>query len=170
MQEWEQQVDEGIGMTWGFLWRKKWLIAALFLLFFVALPATCLVTSWFGEAAQVAREEFGPRELLKKYEWFKDCAAQLDAKQADIKVFFARIKALEECYEDERRKDWAREDRQQHAVWQSEVAGVKASYNGLAAEYNAQMAKFNWRFCNAGTLPEGADVPLPREYRAYRTE
>ena len=56
------------------------------------------------------------------------------------------------------------------SLWRSEVAGVKASYNGLAAEYNAQMAKFNWQFCNVGDLPKGADVALPREFKPYVTD
>jgi hypothetical protein len=45
--------------------------------------------------------------------------------------------------------------------------GIKASYRTLAAEYNAAMAKFNYRFANAGDLPEGATEPLPREFATY---
>ena len=55
-------------------------------------------------------------------------------------------------------------------IWHSEVAGIKASYNSLAAEYNSQMAKFNWQFCNAGTLPQGATEVLPREHKPYIAE
>lgn len=131
------------------------------------LMAGIYVFGWFGEAAQVAREEFGPRAALQKYEWFKDASAQLDKKQADIKVYQSRVTAMDEMYKDTSRKEWPREDRSQYNIWLSEVAGVKASYNGLAAEYNAQMKKFNWRFANAGDLPEGATEPLPREYKPY---
>ncbi|KKM74387.1 hypothetical protein LCGC14_1400840 [marine sediment metagenome] len=123
--------------------------------------------NWFGEAATVAREEFGPRAMLKKYEWFKDAAAALDKKRADVGVYDARVLSLKEGYADTPRKDWAREDREQVNVWSSEKAGIVASYNGLAAEYNAAMAKFNWRFAEAGDLPKGADVPLPREFKPY---
>ena len=125
---------------------------------------------WFGEAAQVAQEEFGPRAMLEKYEWFKDAAAQLEKKQADITVYDGRMTAMNETYKDLARQKWPREDREQHNVWSSEVAGVKASYNTLAAEYNAQMAKFNWRFANIGELPKGADKPLPREFKPYTTQ
>src|SRR3990167_7025376 len=125
---------------------------------------------WFGEAAKVAQEEFGPRTMLEKYEWFKDAAAQLEKKQADITVYDGRMKAMNEIYADLARQKWPREDREQHNVWSSEVAGVKASYNSLAAEYNAQMAKFNWRFANVGELPNGADKPLPREFKSYATQ
>ncbi len=125
---------------------------------------------WFGEAAQVAKEEFGPRAALAKYEWLKDAAAQLEKKLADVKVYEGRIKEMDESYKDIARKDWPRDDREQRNVWSSETAGVKASYNTLAAEYNAQMAKFNWKFANVGDLPKGADDPLPREFKPYVTE
>ncbi len=125
---------------------------------------------WFREVAQVAQEEFGARELLVKYEWFKDTSAQLDKKVADIQVYAARLGSIAESYGNVPRKEWAKEDREQYNIWMSEVAGVKASYNSLAAEYNAQMAKFNWRFANAGELPKGADVPLPREFKPYTNE
>lgn len=125
---------------------------------------------WFGEAAKVAQEQFGSQAMLTKYELFKDEAAQLDKKQADITVYEGRIKAMNETYKDLPRQKWPREDREQYNVWASEVAGVKASFNSLAADYNAQMAKFNYRFANVGDLPQGADKPLPREYKAYVTE
>lgn len=120
-----------------------------------------------NEAADVAHEEFGPRALLTKYEWFKDAAAQLDKKKADIKVYNSRLKLLVEAYDGAKRSEWTKEDREQHNLWSTEVAGVRASYNMLAAEYNSQMSKFNWQFTNAGQLPQGATEPLPREFKPY---
>lgn len=125
---------------------------------------------WIGETAKVAQEEFGPKAMLEKYEWFKDAAAQLEKKQADITVYAGRMTAMNETYKDLARQKWPREDREQFNVWASEVAGVRAGYNLLAAEYNAQMAKFNWRFANVGELPKGAESPLPREFKAYEIQ
>lgn len=130
----------------------------------------CTALGLFGEAAAVAREEFGPREALRKYEWFKDAAASLDKKLADLTVYESRMSSLASAYDGQPRSAWAREDREQHSIWSSECAGVAASYNGLAAEYNAQMAKFNWRFAEAGRLPQGAATPLPREFKPYVTK
>lgn len=65
------------------------------------------------------------------------------------------------------RTDWPRADLEQYNLWSSEFAGVIASYNGLAAEYNAQMSKANWAFTNVGDLPDGASEPLPREFATY---
>ena len=124
---------------------------------------------WFGEAAQVTQQQFGATAVLKKYEWFKDAAAQLDKKRADVVVYESRLKGMDSSYLNVPRQKWARDDREQYNVWSSEVAGVKASYNSLAAEYNSAMAKMNWRFANAGDVPKGAD-PLPREFVPYITE
>lgn len=79
--------------------------------------------SWFGEAASVAKAEFGPRELLRKYEWFKDAAAELDKKKADILVYDERIKSLSSDYAGVARRDWPRTDREQMSIWQAEASG-----------------------------------------------
>lgn len=115
----------------------------------------------------VLQEQTEGHELLRKYEWFKDAAAQLDKKKADIQVYDRRFKNLKDAYSGQTRNQWSREDREQSNIWEGEVAGIKASYNALAADYNAAMAKINYRFCNLGQLPAGADRPLPREYKPY---
>lgn len=132
--------------------------------------ATCgYVGGWFTEGAAVLQEEVGPRAVLRKYEWFKNALAQLDAKKANIGVYASKAKSMEDDYEGTPRKDWDRVDKQTLSQWHAEVAGVKASYNSLAAEYNAAMAKVNWKFTNAGDVPGGGE-PLPREVRAYVSE
>ena len=143
---------------------------ALVVVIFLGVLILGSILGWFEEATQVAQKEFGPTALLQKYEWFKDASAQLDTKRADVEVYAGRMEAMEAVYKGKSRADWPREDREQHNVWTSEVAGVKASYNDLAAQYNAQMAKFNWRFANRGELPAGASEPLPREYKPYTME
>lgn len=131
---------------------------------FAVLAVFSLVIStcnYANKAVAVAAAEVAPKELLRKYQWFKDASAQLDKKVADIAVYEARVNAVRLMSEP------SRADKEQLYVWISEVAGVKASYNQLASEYNAQMAKINWRFTNVGDLPQGAVQPLPREYKPY---
>lgn len=125
---------------------------------------------YVSDAQNTVYEETKASTLLKKYEWFKDAAASLDKKMADVAVYEAKIRGMEESYEGEKRKDWDRVDKQQHSQWNTEMLGIKASYNKLAADFNAQMAKENYRFCEVGRLPEGADKPLPRKYKPYITE
>lgn len=132
----------------------------------VAMAVGCAL----AVGCSLAGREFGPSALLKKYEWFKDAAAQLDAKRATIELYKARAAGMERAYAGRPRREWAREDREQMNLWEQELAGLKASYNALAAEWNAAMAKENYRFCNVGELPRGASAPLPREFRQYRED
>jgi len=156
----EKAAEKGPGPI---LWKVGLLLLAIIL---VVTPITC-VMGWIGEGAQVAREEFGPRALLKKYEMFKDMAASLDKTKADIAVYETRVAAMEKDYEGVPRKDWDRTDKEQMSLWRQEVAGVKAVFNSTAAEYNSAMSKFNYAFCNVGSLPQGATEPLPREFKTY---
>lgn len=141
-------------------------IVALLLIGGLALRLILMPFGFAHRAIDVAQQELDPAVLLKRYAWFKDASAALDKKSADMQVYDRRIANLREDYEGVPRGEWAREDREQLSIWQSESAGIRASYNSLAAEYNAQMAKLNWRFTNAGMVPQGG-VPLPREYRLY---
>ncbi len=130
------------------------------------------VFGWFSESAQVVQEEFGPRAMLKKYEEFKDIAAALDAKKASIESYEKGLADTKAMMVDRDNKalpmvEWPRDVREGYMQRQTEVRGLKASYNTLAADYNARMAKFNYRFTNVGDLPQGATTPLPREFRTY---
>jgi hypothetical protein len=116
------------------------------------------VFGWFGEAADVAKKEFGPAAAVQKYEWFKDAASQLDRKKADLSMFDARVDSL--------KKNGGSPDSIAQA--EAERIGVASSYNDLAARYNSSMAKANWRWANAGDVPAGSE-PLPREFRTYVT-
>lgn len=126
--------------------------------------------NWCSKTAEVVQDEVGPRALLDKYMWLKDAHAQLEKKQADIKVYQVGLNNISAQYYKIPRNKWAREDRDAYNIRSTEVAGVIASYNDLAAQYNAKMSEVNWKFTNVGDLPRGASEPLPREYAPYRTE
>lgn len=157
-ESWEQTAERGPGAL---LFRGGlWLFVAVMFIGLLLWIGGC-----FREAADVAREQFGPRALLEKYELFKSRAAALDSKLASIEVQESVCKSMEA-----NRDKWDRTDKETYYQRQAELAGMKTSYNQLAATYNADMAKENYRFANAGELPKGADKPLPREYRVYITK
>lgn len=151
-------------------------IKIIFLVFLLSCVIGGLgyVAGWFGETAQVAQEEFGPRALLKKYEHFKDMSAQLDAKLATIDSYQKGLDDEKAQMVDRDGKaipivEWPRDQRESFNQRATEIRGLKASFNNLAAEYNADMAKFNYRFTNVGDLPAGQTKVLPREYKPYIT-
>lgn len=133
----------------------------------LGLKAIGLGGAYVGNAMDTAFAELNPARLLEKYEWFKDASAQLDSKIATFQQYSVKIGQMEADYEGVSRNDWARDDRQQLSMWRTELDGLATAYNNLAAEYNAQMAKINYRFTNIGMLPEGATQTVPREYRQY---
>lgn len=131
------------------------------ILLLIVLSLVGRACTWTSGALDTAQQEVSAKELLRKYQWFKDASAQLDKKISDVKVYDKRVKIIEG------KKNPIRADQEQLYIWMSEVAGIKASYNSLAAEYNAQMSKINWAFTNVGQLPAGATTPLQREYKPY---
>ena len=138
-----------------------WIVVIIMLI--IGINVLGYTLGWFGRATQLVADQVDPYELQRKYEWFKDASAQLDVKQADIQVYEHRLKKAN-CS-----STTDRTSREQCMVWDQETAGVIASYNALAGEYNAAMVKWNYRFTNVGQLPQGATVPLPREYKPYET-
>lgn len=161
----------GITITWGkviaWIFGAGVLIVIMAVIFGTCNTAAKMVTN----AQQTVYEQFSPSELLRKYEWFKDASAQLDAKVATISSYDGRFHSLKENYgkDSANRSRWDRDDKEQWNIWLSEQTGIKASYNDLAGQYNSAMSKFNYRFCNKGDLPAGAADPLPREYKPYIT-
>ncbi len=129
----------------------SFLIRIVVILFIVGAVGGTLayVGGWFSEGGRVIQQEFGPQRALEKYEWFKDAAGQLEAKKANIDVYQGQLKALEDAYANPDgtaipRNQWDRTDKENYNLRSQELAGMKASYNQLAAEYNAQSSKFNW--------------------------
>lgn len=160
---------KGITITWGkvILWVFS---LGMFVVIFTVVYGSChTAAKMIDNTQKVVFQQFSPEALLKKYEWFKDASAALDAKVATLQAYDAREATYEKKYGADALK-WPRNVQEQSDIWQSEQLGVKASYNTLAAEYNAAMAKFNYRFCNVGGLPQGATTVLPREYKPYLTE
>lgn len=126
----------------------------------IGIFALCLVGGvaayafgWFGEAAQVAKEEFGPRASLRKYEWFKDAAQQLQAKKANIESSEADLAVAKAEWAGTAPTDVPRDVREAMDLRRKEVLGLKANFNQLAAEYNANVGKVNWSAMNVDDLP-----------------
>jgi hypothetical protein len=135
----------------------------------IAIKTCSTANRMVDNGIETAYQQLKPSELLRKYEWFKDAHAQCDAKLANLKNYDERFHQMKVNYgaDSNKRSAWSSDDRESWNIWQSEYIGLKSSYNQLAAEYNAEMVKINWAFCNKGTLPQGTTEPLPREYIPY---
>jgi hypothetical protein len=125
------------------LWIAIFFIPAMFLL------------NMCGETARVTQKEFGPEAMLKKYEYFKDLSAAIDEKNATITTYESQLSTIKD------------KESFYYQQTQSEMMGLISMHNSLCAEYNSAMSKFNYSFCNKGTLPQSNLVPLPREMKPY---
>lgn len=145
-------------------------LAVIGLVGFVVFGGLRMLTTTARDAAVVARQELGPQALNAKYEWFKDSWAALDGKRATLGELDIKIRRLRADYEGVKRNEWSRVDLSAVNQWETERDAILASYNELAALYNAEMAKWHTAFVNAGTLPAGGDGDIPREVRPYLKE
>ena len=110
------------------------------------------VAGWFGEAADVAREEFGPRAALEKYEWFIDTRERVRKLDVDVTNYSNQLETTEKNnlsdYGEDRAK-WPFDVRTSFNAErdriQTDVSAIMAQRNNLAAEYNAASDKFNWK-------------------------
>lgn len=124
--------------------------------------ATCTGCRYERDARDTAFEQFSPSAMLKKYESFKDLLTKLDEKRALILVYDSQIEELKlDNTIDSKEKSY------QLSLLATERIGAVASYNMIAADYNARMSKFNYRFTNVGDLPESNLEPLPRDVANY---
>ncbi len=130
----------------------------------IAMRGCGAVVGTANKAIDEVADQVDPHKLMQRYLWFKDAAASLDAKKATIANYDARLASMFIT------KDPRRYEVEQANLWQTERLGVVASYNQLASEYNANMAKINWQFCNVGKQPDGSTEPLPREFKPYMTK
>lgn len=125
-------------------------------LFYLILAIFSLVSC--QDAINTAEQEFKPSTLLKKYEYFKDLSAAIDAKRANISVYESQLSGIKN------------KESFQYQQSQTEMLGLVSMYNTLVSEYNSSMSKFNYAFCNKGTLPASNLEPLPREFKPYLTK
>lgn len=117
---------------------KGVLITILIIIGLIAFWFLSMALGWIGGAAGVAQKEFSAEAMLKKYEWFKDASHQLDKKSKDVDIYIDRVDELKSLGLTDRFS------RQELFQLQSELAGVKGSFNILCEEYNAQSTKFTW--------------------------
>lgn len=134
----------------------------------LAGAATLSFCTFAGDVISTAATDMSPDNLLKRYEWFKESAAQLSKKKQDVEIAKADLASLADSYGDNA-LEWPADVRQERSQMRAELRGIIGSYNRLAGEYNAAMAKINYKFTNVGSLPAGAEEVLNREVAPLET-
>jgi len=141
-------------------------------LLFVAMVLVngCNAMRWGHEASEVAYQETRPTVLLKKYRYFKQVAAKLDALQANIAAMDSTLKTWERRYQALPTEKWPRHVSEQYDSRLAETNATKANFNALASDYNQAMSDTAFAFCNVGSLPKGfpeGATALKRKFATY---
>lgn len=147
-----------------------WKILAPILMIVVVVGGLGIVFGWFGEAAQVAREQFGPRAALQKYEWFIEQSERIAKMDADIALFRSRAHAVPEDYKayGEDRSKWPLHAQAEYGrlrqQTRDDLLAVISQRNNLVKEYTAQLSKWNWSMFDTtrdkAPLPTYSEVTL----------
>lgn len=136
---------------------------------FVVIGSFAYGFGWISEAADVAREQHGPRASLKKYEWFVDQAAYIDKMDADVALYRQRAADTTTQYEATYGNDrtaWPPSAQMQYGEAykqaKDDLLAVISQRNNLVREYNAQSEKFNWSGYDttSGPKPRYDEFPL----------
>jgi len=142
-EKYENAARKGPGpIAWKFFW------FAISMLIVVGL--TLYAVSLWNEAAMVAKQEFGAKAALKKYEWFVDQANRIKEMDGNIGLYEQRVKSVRERYV-AYGEDQAKWPPHAQIQYQTEYNRVKddllaiiAQRNHLVQEYNSASQKFNW--------------------------
>lgn len=128
-----------------------WRVILFIGIFSAVLGIIGYAAGWFSEAGQVAQEQYGPKAMLTKYEWFINQSEAIKKMDADMKIYRDRVAAVDSTYTQTSgpKQKWDVITKQLYAIdkqkAQTDLAAVISQRNNLAKDYNAQSAKFNWR-------------------------
>jgi len=109
--------------------------------------------------------EFGPKEMVEKYEWFKHTAAQLEKMQEEVLVYEHFMHEMCDSYGSPPLvsiESWAEKGRDRFGRWAMEIFDLKRNYDTLARKYNAEMTPRIWKFIDKleATKEVGNRIPI----------
>lgn len=152
----------------------RWTVGHVFTRVILPIIALVVVLSiiggilgWFGEAADVAREEFGPSAMRDKYQWFVQQAHSIESMDSTISVFESRVKGVDRQYSGygEDMSKWPPHIQVQYnnarQQTRDDLVAVVTQRNGLVREYNAASNDFFWE-----NFKHEPDLP-PKLYTKY---
>lgn len=144
--KWESAAERGPGSL-------MWKVIGFVVFFSIVIGGIGFVANPFRQGARIINKTIDADNVIYNYEWFKLRHENIEAidtkiKQADTAV----VQFKEDAGE---RKDWHREDREEHSRLSAITLGLKQQRADMASEYNAKSRMANRSIFKAG------DVELP---------
>ena len=135
-----------------------WKIIGFVVIFSIVIGTIGFVANPFKQGAAIINKTIDADNVIMNYEWFKQRHEDIGAIDSKIK---GAQNAVDQFKEDAgERKDWHREDREEHSRLASVALGLTQQRADLAAEYNARSRMVNRSIFKTGDseLPESISV------------
>jgi len=159
-----KEFDEDMKSAKWYFWRIFWSVLGIG----IVISIIGYGLGWFGEAAQVAKDELGPKRAAEKYTWFLQQAKYVKEADANIRIYRQKDTVITKQYERDygtNHKTWdmlASQNYQKDVrTNRDQLSAAIAARNNLVADYNAASANFLWApFKSKSDCPDSAFVQL----------
>lgn len=125
----------------------------------LVIVAVCFSLGLFGnvfnQAGRIVNKTIDADNVIYNYEWFKQRHEDIGAIESKIELSVSAVNSFESSAGE--RKDWHREDREEHARLSTVRLGLEQQRADLVAEYNARSRMVNRSIFKTG------DSELPEE-------
>jgi len=146
-----------------------WKVTGLIVGALIVLSVIGYALGWFSDAAEVAKDEFGPKAAMEKYEWFINQATNIEKMDQDIVLYQQRVASVDSTYAayGKDKSTWPPDIRttynHEKQTAKDDLLAIASQRNNLVKEYNAASQKFNW-------TPFQTKPDKPKEtYLEYKT-
>lgn len=121
-------------------------------------------------AATVVVSNFDPVRMQKVYENLQTLKTDIEKYKVIALTYDDKQQSLMKLY-GANATAWPKDVRSEYADDDWAKTGALNNYNNLVSQYNGEMSKWNYAFCNIGPAPYGVQgyQPMPKGYREYKT-
>ena len=148
----ESRVERG---PWSAITSIGCIVVPAIVLLLVVATGIGFFGNFFTQGQRVIEKTIDADNMIYNYEWFKQRHEDIGAIDQKIELSVVAVQSFIEAAGD--RKDWHREDREEHARLSTVRLGLEQQRADLAAEYNARS-----RMVNRSVFKTG-DSELPEE-------
>ena len=150
--------------------RKTMKVIKVLLVILLLSISTIPACRWFSEAEDVGMEQYGPKAMLGKYEWFINQNNAIQKMNNDILIYKKAHNNVKINYV-QNYGEPSKWDLAIKTMYNKEFNDTKLTYisivsqrNNLVKDYNSQSEKFNW-----STFKTRTDCP-PESIEEYAIE
>jgi len=154
-EEMESRIDKG---PWSAFASVGCFAITAVVILVIVFSSLGFVGNVFTQGQRVVNKTIDADNMIYNYEWFKQRHEDIGAIDSKIELSKSSLKRFTDSAGD--RKDWHREDREEHARLSTVQLGLEQQRADLIAEYNARSRMVNRSVFKTGDteLPERVEL------------